>query len=156
MRQRVCIESLRGVQSERFTCRSKSMVGKTSRHTGQRSAPSHSARRRPAIGGNFLSNCIFQSLRAASSSARACRSCWRRCSFARISAACGSLPPSAMRRVPSLRSRRCGRLVAFFSAPPPGRLVQPLERSMRFAFFDNWEGLGFECRRHRSRGRIHT
>jgi hypothetical protein len=26
--------------------------------------------------------------------------------------------------------------VAFFSAPPPGRLVQPLERSKRIAFFD--------------------
>jgi hypothetical protein len=29
---------------------------------------------------------------------------------------------------------------SFFSAPPPGRLVQPLERSKRFAFFDMGTG----------------
>ena len=32
--------------------------------------------------------------------------------------------------------------MTFFSAPPPGRLVQPLERSKRFAFFDMETGWG--------------
>lgn len=137
------IPMLRGVQWVRFTCRSKSTVGRTSRHSGQRTVASSSLA--ACHWRNFRRSCIFRALREASSSARACRCFWRRCSFARISPACGSLLPSAMRRVPSLRSRRCGRPVAFFSAPPPGRLVQPLERSKRFAFFDMGKGWGLNA-----------
>jgi hypothetical protein len=42
-------------------------------------------------------------------------------------------------------SRRIALPVDPFRASPPSRLVQPLERSKRVAFFDMTGGLAFEC-----------
>jgi hypothetical protein len=50
-------------------------------------------------------------------------------------------PPSAILALPALTSARFGFGLEPFDAPPPGRLVQPLEFPKRFAFFDMTKGL---------------
>ena len=68
-------------------------------------------------------------------SARHMRNCTSNRSFF-ISTQGPGLPPSAILALPALTSLRFGFELGLFSAPSPGRLVQPLERSKRFAFFD--------------------
>ena len=74
-------------------------------------------------------------------SARHMRNCTSKRSFF-ISMDGPDPPPSAILALPALTSLRLGFEEEPLRAPPPGRLVQPLERSKRFAFFDMETGWG--------------
>ena len=105
-----------GNQCTLRTCRSKFMVLTANSQSGQRSC--------------------FPSLFSASH----CLNWQMTRSFFRISPELAS-PPSAILQLPSLMSALCCVRAAFFSALPPDRADQPLERSNRWAFFDIMRGM---------------